>query len=471
MTPPPREPRPPTLWEALLPVAFLVPAIALTIIVYQGPVHIPLILSTAVAGVVALRLGLGWTAIEEGMVHGIGLGLRACLVLMVVGTLIGEWILAGIVPAMIYYGLQLLAPSFFLLAACVICAVVSLSTGSSWSTAATIGLALMAIGNTLGVPAPMTAGAIVSGSYFGDKMSPVSDTTNLAPAAAGTDLFTHIRHMIYTTGPSLLIALVLYGLLGLGYRGDVHAGAVVEMRETLARLFVLSPWLLVPMALVIGIIILRVPALPALLVSSLIGALLAMLVQGADGATVLQAAFRGYAGASGVEAVDKLLNRGGLANMLETIALVICALSFGGVMERSGMLGALAHAALRVATSTGRLVAVTILTCIGFNVVASDQYIAIVIPGRMYREAFLARGLHPKNLSRCLEDSGTLSSPLIPWNSCGAFMTVTLGVSALAYLPFAFLNLINPLISILYGFTGVTMHRLPDDQRPPSAQT
>ena len=455
--------RDPRLWEALIPVVLLMAMISATIIVLKGSAHIPLILATAMAALMAVRLGCPWKEIEDGMVHGITLGLKACLVLMIIGTLIGTWIQAGIVPAMVYYGLKLINPSIFLVTTCVICSLVSISTGSSWSTADTVGLAFIAIGRTLGVPAPMVAGAIISGAYFGDKMSPLSDTTNLAPATAGTDLFTHIRHMLYTTGPSMVIALIAYTVLGFFFSGStMDTSAVDGMLATITTHFAIGWWLLIPPALVIVMVVLRIPALPALLAGSLLGGLLAMVAQGADVEAVVNAAFRGHVSTTGVKQVDSLLTRGGLINMMETIALIICALSFGGVMERTGMLKVIAAATLKMATNTGLLVFTTILTCIGFNIISSDQYISIVIPGRMYREAFLQRGLHLKNLSRCLEDSGTLSSPLIPWNTCGAFMAAALGVSPLAYLPFAFLNLLNPLVSIFYGFTGITMHKLED---------
>lgn len=463
--------REPHLLEALVPVMLLILFIAVAVIDLKTTPHIPLILGTAVAALVARRLGYSWEQTEEGLLHGIGLGLKACLVLLVIGCLIGTWIGSGIVPAMVYYGLKLVSPSAFLVTACLVCALVSLATGSSWSTAGTVGLAFIGIGRALGVPAPMVAGAIVSGAYFGDKMSPLSDTTNLAPATAGTDLFTHIRHMLYTTGPSLLLALLLYAVLG--FSGHAAAGestAVAQMSRTIATRFEISAWLLVAPLLVIATVVLRIPALPALLAGAFVGGLVGMAVQGQTLADVVQVAYQGYQAHTGAPMVDELLSRGGLVSMLPTVALIFSALAFGGVLERTGMLQVIARAALRLAVGTGGLVTTTILTCIGLNVIAGDQYISIVVPGRMYRPAFLERGLHPKNLSRCLEDSGTLSSPLVPWNTCGAFMAATLGVSPLLYLPFAFLNLINPLISILYGFTGWTMHPLTAGQGEEIAQ-
>ena len=308
----------------------------------------------------------------------------------------------------------------------------------------------------------MTAGAIISGAYFGDKMSPLSDTTNLAPAVAGTDLFTHIRHMIFTTGPSLIIALTIYAVIGWRYRDNsLDLAAVNSMLGTLDASFNISAWLLLAPVAVIGMVVLRIPALPALFAGALLGSLVALATQPDVGiGAVVNAAWTGYVSQTGVESIDSLLTRGGMSNMMGTVALIFCALGFGGVMERSGMLATLAGAILSMARGTGSLIAATIATCIGINIAAPDQYMSIVVPGRMYREAYLKRGLHPKNLSRALEDSGTMTSPLIPWNTCGAFMSATLGVSALAYMPFAFMNLINPVISLIYGFTGITIARL-----------
>ncbi|MBC7186269.1 MAG: Na+/H+ antiporter NhaC [Calditrichaeota bacterium] len=443
---------------ALVPVLFLVAALSFTIVVLKQSAHVPLICAAVVAAIIAVAHGYPWREIQRGMVLGITLAMDAILILMVVGTLIGTWLLGGVVPTMIYYGLQLLSPSVFLVATLIICSIVSLGTGSSWSTAGTVGVALIGVGHGLGVPLPMVAGAIISGSYFGDKMSPLSDTTNLAPAVAGTDIFSHVRHMVYTTAPSYAIASVLYTVLGLRFRGGtLDTQNVTLILSTLRGAFFIHPLLLLPPCLVIVMVVRRVPPLPALLAGTAMGGICALAAQSASLSAVVGAAHRGYVSQTGVAVVDELLTRGGLVSMMETVALIICALSFGGIMEKTGMLATIAEALLRRVRTTGSLVATTLLSCIGMNAIASDQYLAIVIPGRMYKDAFDRMGLHPKNLSRCLEDSGTLSSPLIPWNSCGAFMHATLGVSPLVYLPFAFLNLCNPVVSMFYGYTGITM--------------
>jgi len=449
---------------ALIPVIFLIASLSYVIIVLKQTPHMPLIMSAAVAAIIAGTQGKSWKTIREGMVHGITLAMNSILILIIVGTMIGTWILGGVVPTMIYYGLKVLSPGIFLAATMLICSVIALGTGSSWSTAGTIGVALIGVGSGLGIPVTMVAGAIISGAYFGDKMSPMSDTTNLAPAVAGTDLFSHIRHMVYTTLPAFFISLAIFALMGLKFsHGEMDMEKIQIILKTIETNFTLSPILLLPPLLVIVMVVKKIPPLPALLGGTAIGAILAVIFQGSNATEIIVAAHNGFVSDTGVVMVDDLLSRGGLMSMMETVALIVCALSFGGIMERSGALQTIAAALLKRVERTGSLVATTIFSCIGMNIIASDQYMAIVIPGRMYKEAFAKKGLHPKNLSRCLEDSGTLSSPLIPWNSCGAFMGSTLGVDPLAYLPYAFLNLITPVISIFFGYTGITMHKIEDE--------
>ena len=453
---------------AFIPVLFLIVALSVTIGIFKLPPHVPLILAAAVAAIVAMVYKRPWQEIQDGMVEGITLAMSAILILMIVGTLIGTWISGGVVPSMIYYGLKVLSPGIFLVATLIICSIVSLGTGSSWSTAGTVGVALIGVGYGLGIPVPIVAGAIISGAYFGDKMSPLSDTTNLAPAVAGTDLFSHIRHMVYTTAPGYIISLVLYGIIGSRFSGgSLETQGVETILSTLKSNFFIHPALLLPPFFVIVMVVKKIPPLPALLGGTILGGVFALLTQSRSLKEVIQAAQSGYVSETGVNMVDDLLTRGGLESMMQTVALIICALSFGGIMERTGMLEVIAKSFLKRVRRTGSLVATTIFSCIAMNAIASDQYIAIVVPGRMYKNAFDAQKLHPKNLSRCLEDSGTLSSPLIPWNSCGAFMGATLGVNPLLYLPYAFLNLTNPLVSIFYGYTGITMEKIGDEKKGP----
>lgn len=478
-----KSPRAPTLAQALLPVGVLIALLASSVYLFgdgssAGPNQIALILAAAVGTVVALRNGYSWREVETGIVHGITLAMRAILILLVVGAVIGSWIAAGVVPTMIYYGLEILTPTVFYAAACVICCLVALATGSSWTTAGTVGVALIGIAVAQELHLGLAAGAIISGAYFGDKMSPLSDTTNLAPAMAGTDLFTHIRHMMWTTMPSILMALVLFAIAGFVTRSPTSAAELGGLLEALRANFAIGPHLLLPAALVIGLVIKRVPALPALLIGSLTGCLFAVIFQPAalvslaadpslaHWVALLKGAwislFDGFSMQSGNEALDELLSRGGMSSMLSTVWLILSAMMFGGVMESTGLLQKIAAGILGLVRGTGSLIAATLATSFGSNVVASDQYIAIVLPGRMFAAEYRRRGLHPKNLSRSLEDAGTLTSVLVPWNTCGAFMAQTLGVSTFVYAPFAFFNLINPLVALVYGFTGFTIERLPE---------
>jgi Na+:H+ antiporter, NhaC family len=453
--------RPIPLLVAGIPVLALIGLLALFILVlprthpgFEGTGHLPLLMAAAVAGITARIYGHPWREIEAGVVRGIELALAAVLILLSIGILMGTWLAGGVVPALIDWGLSLLHPVYFLPTTCAVCSIVSLVSGSSWSTAGTVGLALIGIGGAMGIDPAMTAGAVVSGAYFGDKLSPMSDTTNLAPAVAGTELFTHIRHQVLTTGPAWGIAMIGYTWLSLGMSEAADPGEVAGIQATIRASF--DPGLvhLLPPVIVVGLVMRRLPALPTLLLGGLLGAVVAVAVEGAALPDVAEAAMNGYRADTGDAAVDELLSRGGMTSMSSTVLLILCAMSFGGVMERTGMLEVLAARVLAWARSTGSLIAVTVLTSAGINVVAADQYIAVVVPGRMYARAYAQRGLHAKNLSRAIEDGGTITSPLVPWNTCGAFMSGTLLVATTAYLPYAFLNLVNPLISILYGFTG-----------------
>jgi NhaC family Na+:H+ antiporter len=473
---PTAQPRPISIGWALVPVVTLV-ALLSTVLLwlprmdpsFEGSGHLPLVIAAAVGGIIAWRHGWEFDSIESGIVDAIRMSMRAILILVVIGMLMGTWLAGGIVPALIDWGLMLLSPRVFLPTACAVCSVVSLVSGSSWSTAGTVGLAMIGIGNAMGIDPAMTAGAVVSGAYFGDKLSPMSDTTNLAPAMAGTDLFTHIRHQVRTTGPAWVIAMIGYGVLSAGISTTADAGSVAHIQTTIESSFHPGLVHLLAPLLVIGLVLRRVPALPTLLLGVLLGAVVAVAVEGASVGSVLVAAMSGYTADTGDPTVDELLSRGGMSSMASTVFLVLCAMSFGGVMERTGMLRTLAERLLRLAKSTGSLIATTVLTSIGINVVAGDQYIAIVVPGRMYADAYAEQGLHPKNLSRAIEDGGTITSPLIPWNTCGAFMAGTLMVPTGAYFIYAFLNLVNPLISILYGFTGWSIAPAdpPDGARDP----
>ncbi len=458
------EVRKPALWEALTPIAIAALIISSGVLLLGGVVPIPILLTLACVApaVMALRLGYRWKDVEGGMLDGMRLALGAAVILLVVGTTIGAWVQCGTVGAMVSYGLLVLQPSFFLPAACIICSIVSLSIGSSWTTAATVGVALMGIGTTIGVPAPICAGAILSGSYFGDKMSPLSDTTNLAPGIVGATLFDHIQAMFYTTLPALVIALVLYTVIGLTMGGDTAGytpADIAALREALHAAQAINPWLFLPPVLVIVLAVMRVPAVPALLAATLLGGIMAAVFQGEGIGTILAVTYTGFEIESGNTAVDDLLNRGGMSSMLDTVALVLAATAFGGIMERAGFVHVLLEALLRRVKSVGGLITSTIVSCVGVNALLCEQYLAIVLPGRMYMDAYPKFGLQPRMLSRTIEDGGTVTSCLFPWNSGGAFMAATLGVATFAYAPFAFLNLLVPLIAIAYAWTGTFILR------------
>lgn len=463
----PKVSRKANLMEALSVIIALVVIIAFSLMKLDSDPHIPLIVvSFIVGGMGIFVLGFTWQELEMTVLETIKMAMQAVIILMIVGSLIGTWILSGTVPSMIYWGLKIISPAIFLPATTIICAIVALATGSSWTTAGTVGIAIIGIGQGLGMPIPLVAGAIISGAYFGDKMSPLSDTTNLAPAMAGTNLFDHVKHMLYTTGPSIIIALILYGIMGMKYAGKELDLAQIElMRTTLDGAFnTLSPVLLIPPVFVILMVVFKVPAVPGLVIGTILGGIFACVFQGADLASVVDAAHYGYVADTGLAEIDALLSRGGLDSMMWTVSLIICALTLGGLLEKTGILETLATSLLKVLKGTFGLVLATILSCIGVNLTTGDQYLSIVLSGRMYKNEYRKRGLHPKNLSRALEDGGTITSPLIPWNTCGAYMWATLGVHPFAYLPFAFLNLINPIISLIYAATGLTMEKLSDEE-------
>ncbi len=464
-------------WAALVPVVALVGFLSLFILVlpgryagFEGTGHLPLLLAAIVGGLVARAYGWSWDALQEGVNKAIEMAMGAMLILLVIGLLMGTWLASGVVPALIDWGLSLLSPSFFLPTACAVCSVVSLVSGSSWSTAGTVGIAMIGIGGALGIDPAMTAGAVISGSYFGDKLSPMSDTTNLAPAMAGAELFEHIRHQVLTTGPSWLIAMVVYTVLSLGSEVSVDAAGIDTIQSAIRAHYNPSIIHLLPPAVVLVCVLRRQPALPTLLLGAGMGAALGV-AQGVGPDAVIGAAMSGHVADTGNAGVDELLSRGGMLEMSSTVILILCAMSFGGVMERTGMLQTMASKLLSLAKNAGSLIAVTVLTAAGINVVAGDQYISIVVPGRMYGAAFKEQGLHPKNLSRALEDGGTITSALIPWNTCGAFMAATLMVPTSAYLPYAVLNYVNPLLSILFGFLGISIAKLgsPGSETPPVA--
>ncbi|MDR1651359.1 MAG: Na+/H+ antiporter NhaC [Synergistaceae bacterium] len=487
--------RRPSFFEAFILTGIAATLILTAVVVFEQDVHIPLVLSAAAAVFWSLFvLKERWAVIEEGILNSIMTAMQAILILYTVGTLIGVWVTSGVVPTMIYYGLDMLSPSMFLIATLVICSVVSLATGSSWGTSGTVGIALMGIGAGLGIPAPVSAGFVVSGAYFGDKMSPLSDTTNLAPAVAGTDIFQHIRAMCWTTGPTYVIVLLIAGIMGIRYAaGVLDTEKITAIQTLMSSEFTVSVWGFIPPLLVISLAASKKPALPSVFAGVVAGCVLAA-VHGVGYGTVMSAMQNGYtpalsgeiaalgealegsadlgaigalmaeAGVTGVTpesalqasgVLVELLEAGGLQSMNWTVSLIICALTFGGVLDSVGYLEVLLDTLLSGVRSVGGLTASVIGSCFVTNLLTGDQYISLVLPGRMFKERFEKAGLHPRMLSRSLEDSGTLTSVLIPWNTCGAYHWNTLGVHPFEYAPYAFLNWLNPLIAIVLTYTGV----------------
>lgn len=457
-------PRKPKLWEALLSFGFLIAVMAVSIIVYEQNPHIPMLIGTFFSVLIAFRIGFSWEEIEKSMFDGIYQALQAVIILAIIGVLIGTWLVSGVVPSMIYYGLAILKPSIFLVATVLICSVTSLATGTSWGTAGTIGIALMGISTGLGIPAPLAAGAIISGAYFGDKMSPLSDTTNLAPAVSGTDVFTHVKAMVPSTVISYLITLVAFLVIGFNYgSGNSDVSSIIAIREGIAANFTVSPLLLIPPLAVILAMAFKMPAIPGITIGIVAGGILGALIQGADLGSLLTAAYDGYESTTGIAMIDELLTAGGLMGMMYSISLTIIAMMFGGIMEKTGQLEVIVDAILKRVKSVGGLVATTVLTCIFSNATMPEQYIAIVVPGRMYATSYKEKGLHPKLLSSTLEGAGTVTSPLIPWNTCGAFMYSVLGVTAFEYAPFAIFNYLMPIVVVIFGFMGLYIYKIKDD--------
>ncbi|MEK0452906.1 MAG: Malate-2H(+)/Na(+)-lactate antiporter [Synergistaceae bacterium] len=482
------EPRKPSLALTLALFLTVAAMIAASVLVWEVDIHITLILGamlTIAIGVAVLKYD--YATIEKGIIDGIMTGMQACLILYTVGPLIGTWILSGVVPTMIYYGLAILNPSIFLFATLLICSVVSLSTGTSWGTSGTVGIALMGIALGLGIPAPLTAGVVISGAYFGDKMSPLSDTTNLAPAVAGTDLFQHIRAMVWTTGPTYIIVAVITIVIGFRYSGgELDTAKIAAIQALMRAEFWINPVTLIAPLVVIGLSAARKPALPSLWAGIFVAIVIA-LVNGSGIGEILNIMQYGYvptvsasiAGAGedaaalakilaesnitvapdiALEAANdivKLMERGGLQSMNWTISLIICAFTFGFAMETCGFLKVMLEAIMKPIKSVGGMITATIMSCLVCDIFLGDQYLSIAMPGTMFRSAYEEKGLHPRMLSRSLEDAGTLLSVLIPWNTCGAYHTTVLGVPTAQYIPYAFLNYLNPIVAIVLTYMGI----------------
>jgi Na+:H+ antiporter, NhaC family len=478
----PDSPQPVTLTEAIIPVASLVVLVGLSYYLFGdggagGPNQVGLVVATMIAVFIGWRRGHSLASLGEAAAASVSTGIGAIFILFAVGALIGTWALSGTLVAMVYYGLKLLSPNYFYVTAAAICAVVSVSIGSSWTVAGTIGIGLMGIAQGMGLNPAIAAGAIISGAYFGDKSSPLSDSANLAAAASGAQLYPHLRETFLTSAVSMVITLALF--LALGRPGDFDATAELEaMRDA----FHISLWLFLPLVIVILLAVFKIPPFTAIFLGALAGGVLAVCVIAFASARqavpdwlalfkgVWLALASGYKASTGNATLDILVTRGGMDSMLNTIWLVITALAFGGVVEKCGVLERLIAPVIEKAKTAGALVASLVASIVATNIVTADQYIAVVLPARMFKSAFAKRGYKPVVLSRAVGDAATPTGALIPWNSCGAYMAATLGVSTLSYAPFAIFCFVSPLLTIAIAYAGIRMPRLPAAQAHAAAE-
>ena len=469
-----------SIFEAIIPIIILVGMLAYNVFIFgddslSGSNQFILLMGAAVASMIGFKNKVSFSLMMNEVAENVKTTSSAIFILLMVGALAGTWLVSGIIPTMIYYGLQILNPTIFLPACLIICAVISVATGSSWTTAATVGIALIGIAEALGIPLGMTAGAVLSGAYFGDKMSPMSDTTNLAPAMAGTDLFTHIKYMAYTTIPTFIITLIIFVIIGLTLNVNGQAADTVEMLRDIDKAFNINPWLFLVPIIVIVLITKKTPPLIALTAGTILAAIFALLFQpqiimNVAGATELNfnSAYKGLMTAITVktsivtdnEILADLFTSGGMAKMMGTIWLILCAMVFGGIMDAIGALAKISSYMLQLFDSIFGLFASTVFTCIGLNFTASDQYLAIVVPGKMYSKAFKEKGLAPENLSRTLEDSGTVTSVLIPWNTCGAYHSNVLGVSVADYFVYAIFNWLSPFTTLFFAALNIKIRQM-----------
>lgn len=480
-----REPRMPKVWEALITLGLLIAVLAVGIVIYGADVHVPMFCGVCVAAIMALYLGHKWEDIEKMMMDGIYKALQSICILIIVGILIGVWINAGVVPTMIYYGLQLMHPTIFFIATLLICSITSLATGTSWGTMGTMGVALMGIGFGLGMNPGMTAGAILSGAYFGDKMSPLSDTTNLAPAMAGTDVMSHVKAMMLPTAITYVICIIFFGVLGVTqyHGGDADMSRVTEFANALnvaqGGVFHVNPILLLPPVIVIVAVAMKMPAIPGITLGIFAGAIVGLIFQPGqcDPGTLFKYGMNGFEfpeevdamlqaslSAETYETMNELLESGGILGMMNSVAMTIIAMMFGGIMEGTHQLEVIVNQLKKLAKGPAGLVTLTEITCVLSNMTMPEQYISIVVPGRMYAEEYRKMGLHPSVLSSALEGAGTVTSALVPWNTCGVYIRDTLSITVPEYAPFAMFNWLMPVINAACAWVGVTLKDM--DNKP-----
>jgi Na+:H+ antiporter, NhaC family len=480
--------REPSLIDALIPLLFMIVLLVTSIVLFGidaavGPLQVALLMSAVVAAVVAHKNGHSWERLGEEIVKGISLAMSAIMILLMVGALIGVWNMSGTIATMVYYGIKYIDPSWFYFAAALLTGVVGIVTGSSWTTAATLGVAFIGMANAIGASTAITAGAVISGAYFGDKMTPLSETTILTPQIVGSNVYAHIKSMAKATIPAYLIALVMFFLLSRNLQTNVSSEDINAVLQALEASYNISLLNLLPVLVLLLLGIRRYPAYLSILIGTLTGALVAVFLQPqvvaafandpglgvglASLKSIWMAMANGFTASTGYEQIDTLFSGGGMSSMLTTIWLILGAMSFGAMMDYGGFNNRLITPVIGKVKSIGGMIATVMVTSLGLNIVAGDQYIAIVLPARMFMVEFRKRGVHPETLATAVENSGTVTSPLIPWNSCGAYMSAALGVSTFVYFPYCFFNFLNFLLGMIYGFAGINVMRLDADQQPP----
>ncbi len=482
--------RKPTLFIAFLPLIILIILLTLNVFIWRdatldGSNQLALIIAAMIAAIIDLSLGIKWNTIRQEIVNTIGKSMSSILILLLIGSLSGTWLISGVVPGLIYYGLDLIHPKIFLFAAVVISGLVSLATGSSWSTIATIGVALLGIGSAMGISKPLIAGAIISGAYFGDKMSPLSDTTNLAPAMAGTDIFTHIRYMTHTTTVSMGLTLIIFFIIGLNYNFAAAPTSVAQVKAAIEHTFTINLWLFLVPTILIILIVKKMPPIPALMIGAVLGGIAAIIFQPhiirqitgiqhnyakASYIGVMQAMYGDIKITTGDPTIDNLFSTSGMRGMLLTVWLILSAMMFGGTMSAGGLLQRITEEIAKFARNTWTLVTSTAFTCIFVNITASDQYLSLVVPGQMYADTYKKMGYKPEVLSRTLEDSGTVTSVLVPWNTGGATQSRVLGVPTVQYLPYSFFNYLSPITTIMFAVLNIDIRRIEPEEIQPTLQ-
>ncbi len=462
--------RTPTLAEALFPIVAIALFLGVGYGVFRLSIEVLLLGASALTGLVAYRMGLSYKDLEEGIVKSIGKGMPAALIMIMVGTLVGSWIAAGTIPMLIYYGLKIISPEYFLVTACLVCSVISILTGTSYGTAGTVGVVFMGIAHSLNLPLGQAAGAIIAGAYFGDKISPFSDTTNLAPMAAGSNIYDHIKHMMWTTLPPYIIGLVIYYFLGKGHGGTTDSTQINVVMDTMQAHFKFSILLLLPPAIILYCMFTNKPTVPGMLVSSLVAVILAVALQHMPINEALTTTVKGYVSKTNVVQVDKLLSKGGMMSMMGVVLISFCAFAFAGICQKAGMLDVLLNRMLKFADSAAKLIATVVLSVVSTALLTGSSYLSILVPGELFAPAFGKMNLAAKNLSRTLEDCGTVFVPLLPWSMAGVYMSGTLGVPTTEYFSYAYMNYLGIAFALFYGLTGISIaKKIREDQTLPGS--